>query len=141
MINDVELVKQIWPNSKFCSKLKDKNDIPFFVAHNLFINNDFAGNSATDIDIMLNDDTARKHLEDTFGYSIKEYREDILKLSQKAPKLKGFEKFKQNIYSKPSKNLGLRDMAFLSLHRIYNLITLKKLREKFKEKNNKQYSL
>lgn len=141
-IDDINVVKQIWSDCKFKSMLADKQDIPFYIAYNLFINGKFAGNSATDIDEMLNNDKMRKHLKETFGYGIKEYREDILKLSKSKKKLKGFKKFKQKIYSKPVKKLGLRDISFLVIHRLYNIVTFSELRTKIKErKNKKRYSL
>lgn len=141
-IDDVNVVKQIWSDCKFKDKLTEKQDIPFYIAYNLFINGNFAGNSATDIDEMLNNDKTRLRLKKIFGYGIKEYREDILKLSKSKKKLKGFKKFKSKIYSKPVKKLGLRDIAFLIIHRLYNIVTFSELRTKIKErKNKKRYSL
>lgn len=141
-IDDINVVKQIWSDCKFKDKLTEKQDIPFYIAYNLFINGNFAGNSATDIDEMLNNDKTRLRLKKIFGYGIKEYREDILKLSKSKKKLKGFKKFKSKIYSKPVKKLGLRDIAFLIIHRLYNIVTFSELRTKIKErKNKKRYSL
>lgn len=141
-IDDVNVVKQIWSDCKFKDKLTEKQDIPFYIAYNLFINGNFAGNSATDIDEMLNNDKTRLRLKKIFGYGIKEYREDILKLSKSKKKLKGFKKFKSKIYSKPVKKLGLRDIVFLIIHRLYNIVTFSELRTKIKErKNKKRYSL
>ncbi len=140
-IKDLKLAKEIWPDSRFKDKLKNVEDIPFYVAHNFMIENLSFGNSAADIDAMLNDDKMREHLEKVFGYGIKEYREDILELMQKTSKLKGFKKFKQKIYSKQSKNLGLRDMAFLFIHRLYDILTFKPIRKKISDKKHKRYSL
>ncbi len=142
-LNDVNMAKKVWPESKLANKLVDIRDIPFFVAYNLFINNKFWGATSSYIDKILNDDLMREHIENTFGYGIREYREDILKLSKKNKKrINGFTKFKQKIYTKPVKKLGLRDMSFLVIHRLYNIVTFSELRTKIKErKNKKRYSL
>lgn len=144
LIKDIKMVKDIWPNSRFKEQLTEIRDIPFYIAHNLFIEDAFAGNSATYIDELLNNEEERIHLENIFGYGIKEFRDDIFLLSKKnnsQKKLKGFKKFKQKIYSKQSKNLGLRDMAFLFIHRLYDILTFKPIRKKISDKKHKRYSL
>jgi len=142
LLQDIEIAKQIWPDSRFVDKLQDKRDIPFFIAHNLFIEQIFTGHSAEYIDDLLNDDKERKHLEEVFGYGIKEYREDIAKLilknkSKKASNI--FKNYKNKIYSTPVKKLRIRDMAYLFIRRVLYNITLTDFRRKFKKK--KKYSL
>ena len=144
LLQDIEIVKQIWPESRFVDKLQDKKDIPFFIAHNLFIEQIFAGHSAEYIDDLLNDDEGRKHLEEVFGYGIKEFREDIAKITEKKKKSNKssniFKNYKNKIYSTPVKKLRIRDMAYLFIRRFLHNITLADLRKKLFSKK-KRYSL
>lgn len=143
LLDDLELSKQIWPDSRFVDKLQDKRDIPFFIAHNLFIEQVFAGHSAEYIDDLLNNDSEREHLEEVFGYGIKEYREDIEQIMKKNKSKKSsniFKNYKNKIYSTPVKQLRIRDMAYLLLRRFLHNITLADIRKKLFSKR-KRYSL
>ncbi len=144
LINSVELAKKVWKDCKFNNKLTDKSDLDFYIAYNLFINDVCWGGGATILDQLLNDDAKRAHIAQVFGYDIKDFRADmqLFRPDRKLKKGNVFKRFKQKIYSKPVKKLGLRDMSFLIIHRLYNIITLSDLRTKLKErKNKKRYSL
>ncbi len=142
-IDDVSLVKEIWPDSRFVNLLKDKKDIPFFIAHNLFWEESLEGNTAEYIDTLLNNDKSRKYLEETFGYGIKEYREDIFALMQKRRNKNSniFYKYKNRIYSKSVKKLNLIDLIFLFLRGMFNFFTLHALIQKYKQRKMKKFSL
>ncbi len=143
-LEDINIAKEIFPESPFVDKLNDKKDIPFFIAHGLFMEQRFVGHSAEYIDDLLNDDESRKHLEEVFGYGIKEYREDILKLMKQNhyKKTKNiFKNYKNKIYSTAVKNLRIRDMAYLFIRRLLHNITLSDLRKKFRSAKKTKYSL
>ena len=142
-IKDISLVKEIWPNSRFVNSLKDTNDIPFFIAHNLFWEESLEGNTAEYIDNLLNDNKSRKHLEKTFGYGIKEYREDILTMMKKRKNKSSnvFCQYKSKVYSKSIKKLDWSDLIFLFLRKLFNLLTLHTVIQKYKQRKRKKFSL
>jgi len=136
-IESVDLVKEVWSDSKLADKLTRKEDIPFFVAYMMF---DFDIISSSVYDYMtslLNDDSKRKYLIETFGYGIRELRQSCLKnLNQKnLCRESFFRKFKTKIYAKGVKDLSLIDMFYLSLRKFINLITLRPLFNLFKKKD------
>ena len=146
-IDDVELAKAVYPDSPFYNQLKDKKDIPFFVAHRMYN----WQKPYWDIVMtkMLNDSGYREHLEKTFGFGVKELRElrkaDFkpsfipLAVSEVIHKINPFKKWKiEKIYSHPSKNLSFGMLMFLFFRQIFQLLTFYPLRKK---KKKEQYSL
>lgn len=142
-ISDIDLAKQIWPESRFADKLKYKEDIPFYVAHNFLITHCPFESSFAYLDSLLNNKELSERLDKIFNYSVKELREDILNYNNSSNMQKvtfsAFQLFKNKIYSTPVKELRTRNLLFLYLRRLCNAITFYELRKKKKKK--KKYSL
>lgn len=136
-ISSIELAKKLFPKSPFLSKLCKEEDIPFFVAYNIFIARYMLDNAATFIDDLLNDKRAAKKLKNRFGYTVKEYRKNLMSfmtMESDSPKGTRFYEFKHKIYSTPSRALGLGYLSFLTARRIHAIVTFRSLREKHKRK-------
>ena len=141
-IDDIEIVKKLFPNNKYKSKLMDKCDIPFYIATSLFYQKQPA--TFVILDKMVNDEQYAKHLLKTFGFGVKELRELYkYKPSEKS----NAENFKLHIYKKTPKNLSVLQLLFLLARRLINGMNpahnLTKIKNKFVKKKNKKkkYSL
>lgn len=133
-INDVNLAKQVFPNSKYVNKLKNVCDIPFFVAHEMFNTQ----KPLFDIPLtkMLNDDKTREHLMKTFNFGVKELRE--LRKSDFHINTPIYPKgIKQHVYWSTPADLTVFGLIFLLFRRIFKIVTLDTVRHKRK----KRYSL
>lgn len=112
-IQDISLVKQVfsgWGGDRFDDIISDKEDLYFYIAYKFFV----ATNKIYPyilIDRMFNDDNKRKRIERVFGYTIKDFREDIIK--RNTPKSAQNLPFKKRIYVKNPKELNLIDLLFL----------------------------
>lgn len=127
-ISDVELVKKIWPNSRFNNNLNDKQDIPFVVAYNLFINRKFSEQSVQYLMDSLN--TNYKYYETKLGYGVKELRDDILSFIPKTTNVQS-----KKISDKNPKELSFNELNYLIFRKIFH--TIKSI---FLKKNKNQKS-
>ena len=112
-INSISLAKQVfsgWGDDRFDDIISDKQDLDFYIAYKFFV----ATNKIYPyvlIDRMLNDDTKRQRIEKVFGYTIKDFREDIVANNTNTKHKKS--SFKRKIYDKSTKDLNLFDLCFL----------------------------
>lgn len=142
LINSIELAKKVWKDCKFNEKLIDKQDLDFYIAYNLFINNECCGSGTPMLDQLLNNDKKRTRIEQVFGYDIGDFRADMQSFRIASNPDKNISKnLNQKVFSKPIKELGLFDLQFLLFRRLYNIISLSDLRKKRKKKQRKGYSL
>ena len=148
-MKDIDLVKNVFNNDELVKKLTKEQDIPFVVAHALF--DRIKPYPYIYLNEIMNDDDKLLYYEKTFGYGIKELRDDCRKIpsvtsTEGQRKLSLFKRYKNRIYSKNPKNLKIPDMTFLFFHRIFNILTFKDILKKQKEKRAqeqkpKEYSL
>lgn len=135
-INNVDLAKEVFPKSKYVKQLKNVNDIPFFVAYEMF--NRQKPMFDAELSRMLNDDKTREHLMKTFGFGIKELRDlrkDDFNKNKQLKKQK--ENIKQKVYNTSPANLGLSGLFFLILRKLFKYVTL----DHFRHHKKKKYSL
>ena len=137
-ISDIHLAKEIWKKSRFVDKLKSKEDIPFFVAHNMFIERRHFDEAYAQLDYLLNDEKESERIEKVFNYTVKELREDLMSLYV-TPVQKELKTFKEKTYNTSPKQLHIENLTYLLARRIYNILTFRDLKDKIKEK--KKYSL
>lgn len=131
-INDVDLAKKVFPESKYVNKLQDVCDIPFFIAYEMY--NRQKPMWDTVMAKMMNDDKTREHLMKTFGFGIKELRE-LRKADFNAEHPN--KNMKQKIYSIPSVNLGLYGLSFLLFRKLFKYVTF----DRFRHHKKKKYSV
>ena len=135
-INDVDLAKKVFPNSKYVKQLKDVRDIPFFVAYEMF--NKYKPVFDMPLNKMLNDDETREHLMKTFGFGVKELRDlrksDFYQCNIQQVK----ESWKQKTYHTNPADIGILGLSFLLLREIFKIVSFDRFRHK---KKNKKYSL
>ena len=131
-ISDVELVKKIWPNSQFNKSLFDKQDIPFVVAYNLFVNRKFSEQSVQYLMDSLNSNY--KYYETKLGYGVKELREDIISF---IPKKRNVQIKK--ISEKTPKELSFNDLIYLIFRKIFH--TIKSIYRKKDSKKKSQATM
>lgn len=137
-IKSIELVKKVFPESPFVNNIKTEEDIPFFVAHALLINKFIRGQSAEQIDILLNNKEQSQRIKKNFNYDIKNFRDDIFGLTKKNTNRSCLQKYKYSLYQKDTKELNLCELLFLLTRQIFNILSFSKFRHK---KKNKGYSL
>lgn len=137
-IKSISLAKQVWADSKFVDRLTKAEDLDFFIAYNIFIENGLYGAASLCIDMMLNDDCKSKRIKQVFNYDIKDFRNDIFNLTLKDRKLSRFKRYKHSVYSKRIRELNLCELLFLLARQIFNILSFSKFRHK---KKNKRYSL
>ncbi len=73
-IKDIDLVKEIWPNSEYVKILSRVEDIPFVVSVELLKYQTIGYYHITQ---MLNDPEKREYLQKTFNYGVRELRKDV----------------------------------------------------------------
>ena len=136
-IENIELAKECFPDSKYIHNLTKKEDIPFFVALNLFYN--WKPFVYPYLSKILNNDEQRKYYIKTFDFGIRELHEMCLKDS--SDKKRGLFKYLKNkyIYQVPAKKLKFWQLIFLFLNRIFYVISLKPICKRVKK--HKKYSL
>lgn len=145
-IEDVSLVKKLFPNSELINKLNSVDDIPFYIATIFFQKTDVPTQQvAYDyISDLLNDDIKRQYLETKFGYTIKNLRMGCLKPNHNsnAKELNSsysLKKYKTKLYSKSPRDLNILEIMFLLFRKILmslNIIkTVKHLSKKKKQYN------
>ena len=133
---NISLAKQIfsgWGDDKFDDIIQDTQDLDFYIAYKLFAKQKDIY-AYLQLNKMLNNELKRKRIEEVFGYTIKNFREDIINNTNKRYKKSSL---KRKIYDKSVKDLNLFDLCFLVGRQIFSIITLFKLRHK----NKKSYSL
>lgn len=114
-IKSVSLAKEVfsgWGNHNFDDIINDQQDLDFYIAYKFFIARKQIASYLL-LDKMLNDRIKSKRIEEVFAYTIKEFRQDILVKNKS---------LKQNIFSKPVKNLTLFDLCFLMTRQILSII-------------------
>ncbi len=129
-IQDIETAKKVFCDSKYVDMLKEKEDIPFFVAQALLKNSNFFITTYSYLTDLLNNDESRIYLQKTFNYGVKELRRDSM--SKYTFKRKLGEK-KNKIYMKQVGELSFKDIILLLVHKIYFFVTfhlIKKRRNK-----------
>lgn len=129
-IQNVETAKKVFCDSKYVDMLKEKEDIPFFVAQALLKNSNFFITTYSYLTDLLNNDESRIYLQKTFNYGVKELRRDSM--SKYTFKRKLGEK-KNKIYMKQVGELSFKDIILLLVHKIYFFVTfhlIKKRRNK-----------
>lgn len=125
-LKDINTAQQIFSDSPYKEQLKDKADIPFYVAEYYMRRYGYSF-AYHDLFKMLLDDRQRVHLEKIFGFGVLELR-----------KLYAFKQtnqsFKQRIYAKQPKKLTVLELLYLLakkiLNKIISLVTLRFLRRK-----------
>lgn len=118
-IENVEFAKKLFPNNKYRNKLKNKKDIPFYIATSLFYVRE--PYPFIVLDKMIHDEQYAKHLYETFGFGPKELRDlyaYLPEIDESDSKKKKFS-LKKHIYSKYSKNLSILQLLFLIFRRIF----------------------
>lgn len=142
-IKDIELAKRIFPDSKLSNKLKYVNDIPFFIAYESF--DMICPYMYSVISDMMNDDKKRQYIEKQFGYDIKNLRDACLsKFNEKIvikQQVSLLKDCKQKVYNTSAKDLNIMQLTFLWIRALMNIILLKKIRKRYKNRKNKRYSL
>lgn len=120
-IDDIELVKAIWSDSPFVTKLTQKEDIPFFIAHSML---NFTPQPLPYglITKLLDDEKTRLHLQETFGYGVRELRQQLVIKGQNKNK---FKIFKECLYNKKPKELSICEIIFLLMKKGFDLFSLK----------------
>lgn len=124
-VKNIELTKKIFEDSPYKDKLTSVDDISFYVAEYYLRKNgyQFAYDKLFN---LLKDESTAKHLEETFGFGVLEFR----KLYAFKPLEKNFKKY---IYTKRGKNLTITELAFLLSYRLIQALgsklTLKFLRK------------
>ena len=73
LIDDIELAKRVFLENKFCIKLKQQKDIPFFIAVSLFYQ--YSPMSYMFLNKLLNNNNYLQHIKREFGFGIKEFRD------------------------------------------------------------------
>ena len=138
-IEDVDFVKQIFPDNQFKNKLKDKKDIAFYVTTSVF--DSYRPMSYIVLNKMLNNKVYQEHLENEFGFGVKELREKIGESNTKLLENKNLKNLKNKyIYNKNPKDLKFWQLFYLIFHRLVYIITLKPIKRRFRKKD-KKYSL
>lgn len=153
-IDDLILVKKVFPKDKLIKKITSVNDIPFCIAVHFFSPETVPPirNVAYEyISDLLNDDEQREYIEKKFGYTLRNLRlgclgtfEEEAKNEEREEK-KGwnpsvFKRFKINISQKTPKKLNIVELLFLFVRKVFiSLNPIKSYRHKKKEK--KQYNL
>ena len=139
-IEDIDLVKQIFPDNKFKDNLKEKKDIPFYITTSIF--DCYHPMSYIVLNKMLNNKEYMVHLEKEFGFGIKELRNKIGEI--KYEKLLNKNRLKniknRYIYNKNPKDLKFWQLFYLIFHRLVYVITLKPIKRRLR-KEDKKYSL
>lgn len=137
-INNIDLVKQVFPEDSLVDYLFDNADIPFVVSHALM--DRIMPYPYIYLSEIMNDNAKRKHVEEVFGYGVKELRDDCRRHYRGKNVLDSgncFKNFKRNLYSKNVKALRMRELYFLLARKLVEIITLKR----FIRKKSKKYSL
>lgn len=138
-IEDVNFVKKIFPDNEYKYKLKDKKDIPFYITTSIF--NSYHPMSYIVLNKMLNNKEYQEHLENEFGFGVKELREKIGESNTKLLENKNLKNLKNKyIYNKTPKDLKFWQLFYLIFHRLVYIITLKPIKRRFRKKD-KKYSL
>ncbi len=137
-IEDIELVKKLFPNNKHISRLTEKQDIPFIIATSLFYSKQ--PYAFVVLDKMINDELYSKHLLKTFNFGVKEFRDLYKYVPPQNSDLKN-ESLKSHIYHKAPKNLSVLQLLFLLARVLLNFINPVKIIKKFRKKKKKKYSL
>ena len=136
-INSIELAKQVFPDSKYNVYLTKVEDIPFYVAINLF--HKWPPHPYSYLNNILNNDEQREYYIKTFHFGIKELREMCLD-NPYEKKEKLIKRIKNKyIYHVAPKKLKFWQLTYLFIHRIFYILTLKPIKERLKRK--KEYSL
>ena len=138
-IEDVDFVKQIFPDNKFKEKLKDKKDIPFYITTSIF--DSYHPMSYIALNKMLNNKEYQEYLENEFGFGVKELREKIGEIKTELLDNKSLKNLKNKyIYDKTPKDLKFWQLFYLIFHRLVYIITLKPIKRRLRKKD-KKYSL
>lgn len=94
---------------------------------------------------MMNDDKKRQYIEKQFGYDIKNLRDACLsKFNEKIvikQQVSLLKDCKQKVYNTSAKDLNIMQLTFLWIRALVNIILLKKIRKRYKNRKNKRYSL
>lgn len=122
----VELIKEVFDKSDYVDNLTDVSDIPFIVHEYFFSCNN--GGSYVYINNLLSNPQTLMHLENVFGYGIKEFRKTYS--TNKTPA----KKLKDKIYSTPTKELNILQLLWLLSRSLVNVLTLSDLRKYLKAK-------
>lgn len=133
--DNVKLMKEIFSDSKYVDQLSDKKDIPFFVSEYFYFifKEDFTWLWLHD---MLQDKEYREHIKNTFGFDLKTFRDmyfglgDYLVTSESNKKVSP----KTKIYSRNPKELNILELIFLELRWVFNIVTLRKIRQRSSNK-------
>lgn len=135
LIEDVEFIKKIFPNNALKEKLKEKKDIPFYITTSVF--DSYHPMSYIVLSKMLNDKEYMEHLENSFGFGVKELREKIGEIKTEQLENKNFKN--KYIYDKTPKDLKFWQLFYLIFHRLIYVITLKPIKKRFRKE--KKFSL
>ncbi len=107
-MKDVEAAKAIFPDSPYREKLRDPQDIRFYVAE-YFLRSKGYKFAYDALFKMIQDDETRERLESVFGFGVLEFR-----------KLYAFRKkisFKKRAYTKNPKRLNVVELLYLLIRR------------------------
>ncbi|MBP3821498.1 glycosyltransferase family 2 protein [bacterium] len=134
IIDNIELAKNVFPGSKYNDYLTKVEDIPFYVALNLFY--DWSPHVYEYLSNILNNDDKREYYVNTFNFGIRELHQMCLE-NPKEKKQSFIKRFKNKyIYQIPAKKLNLLQLIFLILHRMFYIISGKPIFEKIKQRKN-----
>ena len=121
-IKDVEFIKKIFPDNAFHNKLKEIRDIPFYVATSLF--SIYKPMTYIVLNKLFNDKEYLEHIENEFGWGIKELRAEIGIIYQKSK------------YEKTGTELKKHELFFLFIKKLKD-----QLKYLFSKKNKNEFSL
>ncbi|MBO7612150.1 MAG: glycosyltransferase family 2 protein [Elusimicrobia bacterium] len=130
-IQDIETAKKVFCDSKYVDMLKEKEDIPFFVAQALLKNNQYCIYAYSYVSKLLNNEQTREYLQKTFNYGIKDLRKDCM---DNFTVRKVAIENRRKVYMKNVGELNFKDLIFLFFYKIYLFFTFT-LTEKRKNKS------
>lgn len=121
-IKNINIIKKLFDKSKYIDKLDNPNDIPFIIMEHFFRNNAWDAPFAYKyLNDLLSDDAKRMHLQNKFGFGIKEFRKIYT-----APEYKSLRQL--FIYDIKSKKLNFFELLIacmryaMSFKRITNFV-------------------
>lgn len=147
-IKDFELLRAICPNSPYIEMItaNDTWAFEFVIAHYMLQTikgRDFAKNFASywfsiqinayqKIHDLMEDDLMREKLKETFGFGVKEFRELYTFVDSHTKDYTLKDKV-FHLYKTP-KQLNMIDLGFLAIRQVYNLATLRTLKDYIRQR-------
>ena len=138
--SSLALLQEIFPQGKYLAQLtvQDQNLIPFAVAHALYQETHIAACILTcrlKLAEILNNDMLRQRIEEKFGYTLKDLREDIVREPISLVKTASTKAGANRLLLR---EISLKELAYFFFRKLWFVVSLHDRREQRKYQKQKE---